>query len=260
MAQSQESWRRVPLPTPAADEISQRVAAREPRVCPVGCRARPPRGWGPLARPNTSVAGITPPGAVRRSAWTPSKHGTATVETHIRCAGERGTGGPRRGPGTINLVPARGGWVGGVGVPRPPPPREGRYASPCLAGWLRADVARALGRLRSAIHGCRSLLGCDVKEITGSPDPKDSSTSYVERQNWSVRTSMRRYTRLSNGFGRKIENHMAAVAIDYFAYNFIRIHRTLRVTPAMAAGVTGRLFDVMNLVNLLIEAESKKAA
>ncbi len=71
---------------------------------------------------------------------------------------------------------------------------------------------------------------------------------------------MRRYTGLSNGFSRKIENHMAAVAINYFAYNFIKLDRTLRVTPAMAAGVTGRLFDVMDLVNLLIEAESKKAA
>ena len=57
---------------------------------------------------------------------------------------------------------------------------------------------------------------------------------------------MRRYTRLSNGFSRKIENHMAAVAINYFAYNFIVIHRTLRTSPAMAAGVTDRLFDVMD--------------
>jgi hypothetical protein len=58
--------------------------------------------------------------------------------------------------------------------------------------------------------------------------------SYVERQNWSVRTAMRRYTRLLNGFSRKIENHAAAVALYYFAYNFIKIHRTLRVSPAMA--------------------------
>ena len=68
--------------------------------------------------------------------------------------------------------------------------------------------------------------------ITGRPDSEHISTSYVERQNWSVRRSMRRYTRLSNGLSRKIENHMAAVAINDFAYNFIKIHRTLRVTPA----------------------------
>ena len=71
---------------------------------------------------------------------------------------------------------------------------------------------------------------------------------------------MRRYTRLSNGFSRKIENHAAAVALTYFAYNFIKIHRTLRVTPAMAAGVTDRLWDVTDLVRLLEAAESKKAA
>jgi len=71
---------------------------------------------------------------------------------------------------------------------------------------------------------------------------------------------MRRYTRLSNGFSRKLENHEAAVALNYFAYNFIRIHRTLRVTPAMAAKVTDRLFDVSDIVLLLEAAEGKKAA
>ena len=87
--------------------------------------------------------------------------------------------------------------------------------------------------------------------IKGTPDPKHISTSYVERLNWSTRTSMRRYTRLSNGFSRKLENHEAAVALNYFAYNFIRIHRTLRVMPAMAAQVTDRLFDVSDIVTLL---------
>lgn len=103
-------------------------------------------------------------------------------------------------------------------------------------------------------------LGCQVQTVTGDPDPKHISTSYVERHNWTVRTTMRRYTRLSNGFSRKIENHAAAVALNYFAYNFIKIHRTLRVTPAMAAGVTSRLFDVSDIVEILEESESKKAA
>jgi len=66
---------------------------------------------------------------------------------------------------------------------------------------------------------------------------------------------MRRYTRLSNGFSRKFDNHAAAVALNYFAYNFVRVHRSLRVTPAMAAGVTDRLFDVSDLVVLLVAAE-----
>ena len=75
-----------------------------------------------------------------------------------------------------------------------------------------------------------------------------------------MRTMMRRYTPLSNGFSRKIENHAAAVALNYFAYNFIRIHRTLRVSPAMAAGMTDRLWDVSDLVALLEAIEGKKAA
>ena len=66
-----------------------------------------------------------------------------------------------------------------------------------------------------------------MEVINGTPNQKHISTSYVERQNWTVRTNMRRYTRLSNGFSRKLENHEAAVALNYFVYNFIRIHRTL---------------------------------
>lgn len=82
----------------------------------------------------------------------------------------------------------------------------------------------------------------------GDPDPKHISTSYVERHNLSVRMTVRRFTRLTNAFSKKIENHCAAIALGYFAYNFIKIHRTLRVTPAMAAGVTDRLWEVADLV------------
>jgi hypothetical protein len=103
-------------------------------------------------------------------------------------------------------------------------------------------------------------IGTIPTVVSGRPDPAHISTSFVERQNWTVRTTMRRYTRLSNGFSRKIENHMAAVALNYFAYNFIKVHSTLRTSPAMAAGVTDRLFDVMDLVKLLIESEQEKAA
>ena len=95
--------------------------------------------------------------------------------------------------------------------------------------------------------------------ICGRPEAAHISTSHVERQNWTVRTTMRRYTRLSNGFSRKIENHMAAVALNYFAYNFIKIHTSLRMSPAMAAGVATRLFDVADLVALLVESEKKAA-
>ncbi len=103
-------------------------------------------------------------------------------------------------------------------------------------------------------------IGTQLAVISGRPDPEHISTSFVERQNWSARTAMRRYTRLSNGFSRKIENHAAAIALHYFAYNFIKIHRTLRVTPAMAAGVTDRLWDVEDLVALWEAEETKRAA
>ncbi len=102
-------------------------------------------------------------------------------------------------------------------------------------------------------------IGCEMKEVSGRPDPKHVSTSFVERQNWTVRTTMRRYTRLSNGFSRKLENHAAATALNYFAYNFIKIHRTLRVSPAMAAGVTDCLWDVNDLVALWESYEQRRA-
>jgi IS1 family transposase len=100
-------------------------------------------------------------------------------------------------------------------------------------------------------------IDCTTKDVMGNPDPKHISTSFVERQNRTVRTNMRRYTRLSNGFSRKLENHAAATALNYFAYNFIKIHRTLRMTPAMAAGVTDRLWDVSDLVALWEEYERR---
>ena len=80
---------------------------------------------------------------------------------------------------------------------------------------------------------------------------KHVSTSYVERQNLTMRMGMRRYTRLTNAFSKKIENHIATLAIFYMHYNFVRIHQSLRVTPAMAANVTDRLWAVEDLVALL---------
>jgi hypothetical protein len=94
-------------------------------------------------------------------------------------------------------------------------------------------------------------IGCERKAVTGSPDPNHVSTSYVERQNLTVRMSLRRFTRLTNAFSKKLENHAAALAIFYMYYNFVRIHQTLRVTPAMAAGVTSRLWNVEDLLGLL---------
>ncbi len=98
-----------------------------------------------------------------------------------------------------------------------------------------------------------------MKEVSGRPDPKHISTSFVDRQNWSVPTSIRRYTRLRNGFSRKMENHAAATALNYFAYNFVKIHNTLRMAPTMAAGVTDRLWNVEDLVALWETYEQQRA-
>ncbi len=103
-----------------------------------------------------------------------------------------------------------------------------------------------------------TCIGCDRKRISGSPDPDHVSTSYVERQNLTARIMMRRYTRLTNAFSKKFENHAAAVALNYFAYNFIKIHRTLRCTPAMAAGVTNKLWEVSDLLALWEEYERRE--
>jgi IS1 family transposase len=92
---------------------------------------------------------------------------------------------------------------------------------------------------------------CKKENKIGSPDSKHVSTSHIERQNLTMRMQMRRFTRLTNAFSKKLENHMAAIALHYMHYNFVRIHQTLRVTPAMAAGVTDRLWSVRDLVGLL---------
>jgi hypothetical protein len=84
--------------------------------------------------------------------------------------------------------------------------------------------------------------------ITGSPDPVHISTSLVERQNLTMRMTMRRFTRLTNGFSKKLENLQAAVSLHFSHYNLVRLHRTLRVTPAMAANVTDRLWSLEELV------------
>lgn len=87
--------------------------------------------------------------------------------------------------------------------------------------------------------------------ITGSPDPAHISTSFVERQNLTMRMGMRRFTRLTNAFSKKIENHEAAVALYALHYNFARIHSSLRVTPAMEAGIADHVWSVAEIVALL---------
>jgi hypothetical protein len=94
-------------------------------------------------------------------------------------------------------------------------------------------------------------IGARKTPIEGSPDPDHISTSYAERSNLSVRMHTRRFTRLTNAFSKKVENHAHSVALFALYYNFVRIHKTLRTTPAMAAGITKRLWEIGDIVDVL---------
>ncbi|MBI1899237.1 MAG: hypothetical protein HYS04_22280 [Acidobacteria bacterium] len=94
-------------------------------------------------------------------------------------------------------------------------------------------------------------IGVRTESALGNPDPKHISTSCVERQNLTMRMSTRRFTRLINAFSTKVKNHAAAISLHYMHYNFCRIHQTLRVTPAMAAGISGHVSSVAKLIALL---------
>ncbi len=96
-----------------------------------------------------------------------------------------------------------------------------------------------------------TCLGARKEVINGFPERRYISTSYAERQNLTMRMSMRRFTRLTNGFSKKVENHEAAVALHYMFYNFGRVHQTLRITPAMEAGVADHVWSLEEIVSLL---------
>lgn len=100
-------------------------------------------------------------------------------------------------------------------------------------------------------------VGCRKETKSGNPDAKYVSTSFIERQNLTARMSVRRLTRLTNGFSKKIDNHVHAIALHYFHYNFIRKHMTLKTTPAVAAGIANAPMTILGLVGM-IEAEESK--
>lgn len=105
-----------------------------------------------------------------------------------------------------------------------------------------------------------TCIGCDLKVVSGDPDPKHVSTSYVERQNLTMRMSMRRFTRLTNAFSKKLENHGHALALYFMHYNFCRVHKTLRVTPAMEAGLADHVWSLEELLALLDKPAASAAA
>ena len=101
-----------------------------------------------------------------------------------------------------------------------------------------------------------TCIGCEMKTVMGDPNPKHVSTSFVERQNLSMRMGIRRFTRLTNAFSKKVENHAASVALWFGYYNFCRVHQTLRVTPAMEAGLSDHVWTMDEFVALLPKTES----
>jgi hypothetical protein len=108
---------------------------------------------------------------------------------------------------------------------------------PALEGQRRYSPAECIGAVKHRVEG--------------NPDPKYVSTSFAERQNLSMRMGNRRMTRLTNAFSKKAKNHAHMMAIYFMHYNFVRIHQTLKVTPAMAAGVTPKLWEMVDLVAVL---------
>jgi IS1 family transposase len=139
-------------------------------------------------------------------------------------------------------------------------------------GWGRIDYAMLVKLYGQSPDGQRrysppEIIGTETHRVMGDPDPDKVSTSYVERQNLTMRMNCRRLTRLTNGFSKKIENHRNALALHYMYYNFVRRHQTLterhrgvHYTPAMEAGVTNRVWQLEDVVGLLEAREAEVAA
>jgi IS1 family transposase len=123
-----------------------------------------------------------------------------------------------------------------------------------------AHLVKLYGAAPDAFKGRYSpaeCIGARKQRIEGDPDPKHISTSYVERQNLTMRMQMRRFTRLTNGFSKKIENHCHSLALYFVWYNWIRLHKAHRLTPAMAAGITHKIMEITDIVTLIDNAEMR---
>jgi IS1 family transposase len=112
------------------------------------------------------------------------------------------------------------------------------------------------GRDTEATYSPAKIMSCRAVPISGNPNPDYISTSYVERSNLTMRMSMRRFARLTNAFSKKVENHIAALSLYFMYYNFCRVHQTLRVTPAMEAGVSNHVWGIEEIVSLLDKKEN----
>jgi IS1 family transposase len=122
---------------------------------------------------------------------------------------------------------------------------ETDYAQ-CVKKYSDAYTQNPKGR-----YSPGECTGVEIKVMWGNPNPDHISTSHVERSNLTMRMQMRRFTRLTNAFSKKVQNHMHAVALHFMHYNFCRVHQTLRVTPAMQAGLSDHVWELEELVALL---------
>ncbi|MBI4246340.1 MAG: DDE-type integrase/transposase/recombinase [Candidatus Rokubacteria bacterium] len=127
---------------------------------------------------------------------------------------------------------------------------EGAFGSEIDYAMLVKVYEGDSGREAQARYSPPSCLGTRTVCITGQPDARHISTSFVERQNLSMRMGMRRFTRLTNAFSKKVDNHKAALALHFMHYNFARLHKTLRVTPAMEAGVADHVWSLEEIARL----------
>lgn len=142
----------------------------------------------------------------------------------------------------------------------------GRRDVECAEAFIGDLASRLVGRIQLTTDGHGPYVGAvekafvkaEKRRINGNPDVKEVSTSYVERQNLTMRMSMRRFTRLTNGFSKKIENLAHAVALHFMYYNFGRIHKTLRVTPAMEAGISDHVWSLEEIAGLVKDEAPKK--
>ena len=128
---------------------------------------------------------------------------------------------------------------------------------------LDVDFAQLIKKYRNEREGAArysppTCSGIETRVRSGNPDPATISTSYVERQNLTMRMSMRRFTRLTNGHSKKLENLICAVALHFTYYNFVRVHSTLKTTPAVAAGIADRPWKLQDLIGLLEAVEDAK--
>lgn len=131
---------------------------------------------------------------------------------------------------------------------------EGAFGADIDYAQLIKIYGQPSGKEHERRYSPSECAGIDVRRVAGNPDPEHVSTSYVERQNLTMRMGMRRFTRLTNAFSKKVENHLHMLSLYFVHYNFCRIHQTLKVTPAMAAKLTDTVHDLEWIVGLIDEA------